>query len=404
MHINTIIKENGMNIENIDLTKVRLYGIDILQYAMAGLSSIREDDELIYKDIIYTDLRKVLLPKDTELFQKIDMKNLEYTFLPEKDYSSYNFKDVSLSNTIFTKNSVLPGSKDLFQYVRGKNISRTVLPSGDYSRYNFTGVNIVGVTTNEQSTLPNTNEFLQEIKSKSISKVKIKNGDYRNWDFSDVDIAEAYFGKDVTLPEKESLFRSTKKCSIEGCTFIEKDLSIYSFDGVDVRNCAFIKCKFPSGDWIGTIKNNSIINCKFVDCDLSECSLIGAEIKNAKFLGTTKLQKRTDLFQKVKDKNIEGVVLPKGDYTQMNFNGTNMSHLRMPIDSEMPLKYDLLKNTQSSDFVNLTRNMLKNIHLYDLSKCSINLSKYKKHLTDIQIAQLCWKYREQIKNKYIILN
>ena len=144
MHISEIIKIKGNNLEQEDLSNIRFFGIDIMQYAFLGLS-LKAADNINYQDIIYTDLVDVILPNDINIFQKIYCKSLEYVHLPEQDYSNHNFNGIAIRNCIFTANSKLPIDLMFFQTIKDKDISNAMLPSRNYDKYNFDNVLIKGL-------------------------------------------------------------------------------------------------------------------------------------------------------------------------------------------------------------------------------------------------------------------
>lgn len=402
MHINEIIKTKGNNLKKEDLSNVRFYGIDIIQYALLGLS-LKAEDNLNYKDIIYTNLTDVLLPKDSNIFQKIQHKSLEYVYLPNQDYSKYNFNNVVLRNCIFTANSKIPTNSMFFQMIKDKDISNSMLPSGDYSKYNFNNVLIKGLQLNKDSILPNTSDFPQKLKEKNICKLTLYNGNYEKWNLKDVNAEYVFWGNNIILPKDKLAFRKLKNSSIKGCTFVNKDLSIYDFKDVNIENCTFIKCKLPNYDWLLNIAKKSLEGCVFVDCNLENYDFSGVYIGKAKFLGASKLPNDLNVFQKIYNKDLENTVLPYGDYSKYKFVDVKMAYCKIPYNSKLPNDYDMFSKLKSNDYMALTSNVIKKIHLYDLSGLTINLTKYGKHLTDAQKSIIYQKNKVKITNKEIIL-
>lgn len=391
MHINEIIKKKGNCLTKDDLIGVRFYGVDILQYALLGLGA-NYNINLEYSDVIYTDISKISIPDDKDLFQVIEGKNLNYVKMPSKDYSQYNFKEVCLSNTLFPKHSTISPKPELFQHVRNKDISNCQLPTGDYSKVDFTNVDIRGIKINQNTILPNTKEFLQNIKNKNISKIHIKQGNYINWDFTLVNIERSYWGKDVKMPRDKELFLKVKDSSINGCTFINKDLSIYDFKDVDIRNCTFVKCKFPSkNNWIQNVLNKDIQNCIFIDCALSSQDLTDVNIVRCKFKGKTKLKADKNIFVKIKNRSLEGVYVPSGDYREYDFSQVNLNYATFTRESLLPEDYCFLKVVSEAKYIRISKNIKKNIHLYDLSSISIDERRLITNLSDIQKAILYFK-------------
>ena len=399
MHINDLIKTYGKDLSNCNLEGVRLFGVDILEYALLSLSYTQES----YEDIIYTDLENIQIPDDKELFQKILYKSLMYVNMPKKDYREYNFKDVVLKSTRFHKDSILPDDTELFQKIREKSLVNTVLPKGDFSKYNFKDVSLKGTILTPDTFAPNTKEFLQQINNKSIRKLKIYSGNYENWDFTGVDIYGAYFGKDVTLPKTEDLFTKVKNASINSCTFINKDLSNYDFTDVYMSYCIFKNCKFPEYNWVKKLRYKSLGKCEFENCDIGGAILDDSNIEGIKIDKCSDIQYNINIFQQIKNKNIENATLPIGDYSNHNFNGVKAAYSNFPLDATLPSQYSLFSDMKTCEYISLTKNVLNNIHLYDLSNIKLDLRPYKDFLTETQMYILRMKYKNKIERNELII-
>ena len=399
MHINDLIKINGKDLRNCNLNGVRLFGVDILEYALSGISNLQE----VYKDVIYTDLEDIQIPDDKELFQKILYKSLMYVKMPKKDYSEYNFKDVIIEKSCFNKEAVLPRDAELFQKIRGKSLMNTVLPIGDYSKYNFKNVCLIDTTFTPDTILPNTKEFLQEIDGKSIRKSKLYTGDYSNWDFTGIDIYGVYFGADVILPKSKDLFNICKNSSVNSCVFVNKDLSNYDFTDVYISSSIFRNCKFPKDNWVEKLRYKSIGKCEFENCDIGGAILKDSNIQGMKIDECNEIKYNTDIFQQIKNKNIENTTLPIADYSKHNFNGVKAAYCKFPLDAILPTQYSLFSDMKTCDNISLTKNVLNNIHLYDLSNIRLDLRPYKEFLTETQVYILRRKYKDKIDKNEIII-
>lgn len=377
MHIYEITKRKRKKLVRNDFKSLRLYGVDIIKYALLGIGNIKDGD-IFYNDIIYTNIKDIILPKEKDIFQLIDGKNLSYVEMPIADYTIYDFSGIHLYNTMFPIESTITPSKNIFQNVFCKNISYTLCPSGDYSNVDFSGVSIRGATFNKNSVLPNNSFFLQNVKDKSINKAKIYNGIYDNWDFKDVDMEYVTFGAKVTLPKDKNIFRKSKKSSIKGCIFIEKDLSYYDFTDVDITECSFIKCKFSKTNWLKNVKDKNIQNCTFIDCDLRGVSFKGIKISKCKFKGNTKISIDNRLFQDIYEKNATGVILPRGDYSYCDFTGVDLSYSNFTFYSKFPTRYGIFKELKKFEYIKLPYGAMKNLHLYSLTTEELNLIRYSK--------------------------
>lgn len=223
INILEIIKKCGTDLRKFDLTGVKLVG-DLRDVKLP-------DDNLLFQKVYDKNISGVRLPeKDYSnydfanvcivgtrftkfsklpqkryLFQIIREKSLFATKLPEADYSIYNFFNVILSSTKFTEHSKLPKERNLFKYVRD-GISDVTMPLMDYSNYDFTNVNLVGTIFPKKSKLPNDIEFFQKIHSKNLSYAILPEGDYSKCNFSGVGMLSTTFSKNSSLPEKYSFF------------------------------------------------------------------------------------------------------------------------------------------------------------------------------------------------------
>lgn len=372
LHVYEITKRKRKRLIRKDFVNLRVYGVDILKYAILGLGNL-DNKEIKYTDVIYTDIENIVIPKDKDIFQLIEGKNLSYVKMPKADYTEYDFEGVHLYNTLFPTNSFINPQKDIFQKVYSKNISYSALPTGDYSCVNFSDVEVRGITLNKESLLPNEEKFLQGLKYKSISKAKIYNGVYDKWNLDGVDIEYVTFGEGVEFPRSYNLLRSTRNSSIRGCTFIKKDLSSYDFRDLNVTECTFIKCTFPKNyDWAQVIKDKNISNCSFVDCNLETISLKEVNISGCKFKGNTKINIHENLFQEVYKKRVTEVTLPKGDYSKCNFKDVDLSYSSFTYYSLFPLKYNVFNDMKRYSHIRLPRNAMHNIHLYGLDKYDLH--------------------------------
>lgn len=399
MHINNLIKDYGRDLRKYSLDNVRFFGVDILEYALLGLSPLK----IRHEDIMYTDLRDVQIPEDSELFQKILNKNLMYVKMPKKNYNEYNFKGVSIENTIFHKDSILPNDTELFQKIKDKNLSNTVLPVSDFSKYNFENVILKGTVIPCDALLPNTKDFLQKIKDKSIKKLKICSGNYSNWDFTGVDVNRVYFGENVILPKNKELLIKTKDASISTCVFINKDLSEYDFTDVSISYCTFKNCKFPKHNWVERLRYKSLAGCEFQNCDFGGAILINSCIRDMEIDRCMEIESNTDFFQHIQYKSIEGAKLPIADYSNHNFNGVKSSFCKFPFEAILPTTYSFFSDMETCENMSLTNNVIKNIHLYDLNSINLDLRPYRKFLTDTQVYILTKKYKNKIDKNEIII-
>ena len=80
-----------------------------------------------------------------------------------------------------------------------------------------------------------------------------------------------------------------------------------------------------------------------------------------------------------------------------------MAYCKIPYNSKLPVNYDMFNKLKSNEYMALTSNIIKKMHLYDLSNLTINLRKYETHLTDIQKAIIYTNHQIKISNKEIIL-
>lgn len=115
------------------------------------------------------DLSKVgPLPKNTNLFQNIRYRSLYKATIPAIDLSIYNFKGVSIIETIFHHKCIFPKNENFFQIISKKSIKGARMPVGNYKNYIFDNVDISGTFFPENSELPMDRDFFQKIKDKNI--------------------------------------------------------------------------------------------------------------------------------------------------------------------------------------------------------------------------------------------
>ena len=180
-----------------------------------------------HKDI---DLRNIILPKEKEFFKYSFVglyKNKVY--LPEGDYSNYNFNNVSISNMVFTKNSVLPKHKELFTKLRSKRLDKCVLPKADYTIYSFEGVEFSEVVFLDGSELPL--DFFQQLKNKTIENFIMPKVDICSFNLNQINLYNVDFRKVNSIYDKDFF----KKCDFKLETlyyFNDLDINYYNFESV----------------------------------------------------------------------------------------------------------------------------------------------------------------------------
>ena len=111
-----------------------------------------------------------------------------------------------------------------------------------------------------------------------------------------------------------------------------------------------------------------------------------------------------------------GTVLPKGDYRGYNFKGVNCSMARFTFDSLLPEDIKLLQTINSSfdgdyedDYVMgeegfiLTKNVIENMHRYDLSGIKIDLRANPSTALQVGLCALAFsklKFVKELKQSY----
>lgn len=400
MHIYEITKTKRKRLLRKDFENTRFYGVDILSYALNGYGNL-ENKNMRYADIIYTNIENVILPKEKDIFQLIEGKNLSYVKMPTFDYTNYDFSGVHLYNTLFPNDAYINPATDIFQNIYNKSISYSYLPTGDYSKVDFSEVDMRGSVFNKESILPNCKNFLKSLKDKSIAKMKIYNGLYDKWDFDGIDIEYVTFGLDFILPKGRNIFKCAKNSSIKGCTFIRKDLSTYNLNNVDITECTFIDCKFPDDyDWVQSSKNKSIVNCSFINCDLSKISLKDVNIAGCRFKGSTKINIYENLFQDIHEKRATEVTLPKGDYSLCNFKDVDLSYSVFTYYSIFPYKYNIFKEMKKYSYIKLPYNAMKNLHLYALDKYNLcHIKNTKKNMLKNKCSSVLIYFKTELKKE-----
>lgn len=397
-HIRNIIDDIGTDLRTTNLKDVRFSGVDILEFIFKGM----QDEG--YTDIVYTDIRNALLPYNPTLFQEIYNKDLSYVYLPCGDYTNYEFKDVILYKSLFSKYTKLPTTKTLFYDMDAHSIAYTCLPESDYSEMIFDNVNIIGVSFPKLSRLPNTKNFLQLLYDQSINGVKLPYGDYSLWDFENINIEGVTFNKHTVLSKRKDLLVKAKNSSCYKCVFINQDLSFYDFTNVCIEEAKFINCTFPKdSNLFHIIKNKNINFTTFVDCDISHINTCGVSLEHSVFSKRSKLHVYKNFFQDLQNKSAAYAKLPIADYSMCDFKDIDLSYCKIAFEAIMPTDINFFNNLNNGSYMSLTKNMLKCIDLYDLSNVSLNLKPYRRYLTPSQICILKMKYKEKISKRELII-
>ena len=154
------------------------------------------------------DLRGVSFPKDPDFFQKSIEKSISNIYLPEADYSGYNFNNIIMRNTVFSENSILPNDINLFQKISHKDLYGTTLPKADYREYNFKNVSLSYSKFYEGTKLPLNNTFLNDLALYSVNGCSFPSDDYRNTDFSIKYLNGVSIGPSSIIPHNIDFFDS----------------------------------------------------------------------------------------------------------------------------------------------------------------------------------------------------
>lgn len=184
MHIKDLIEKYGSNLSHLTLEDFR----DV-------------DFTKTYRDILENRKYTIThLPNLPELFQVIKDKSLYLGYVPEGDYSNFNFENVNLNGCTFNEKAILPIDYDLFQNIRYKSLEEATLPQGDYSNYDFTDVSVFGTTFTPSSIIPK--DFFIKVYKKSVKYTLLPLGDYTKYDFKGADLNMAFFRQGSVLPEE----------------------------------------------------------------------------------------------------------------------------------------------------------------------------------------------------------
>lgn len=188
-------------------------------------------------NLIRSDLRNVILPKDKKLFQKIKNKSLFGVKLPEGDYSEYDFTDVNLTATVFTINSILPKDKYLFKKIFRRELFNTQLPEINLNDYDFEGVSIAGTIFSRNSVFSDDKDFFQKIHNKNIYRTVLPIHDYSYYDFNDVCVVATDFQEQSQFKNDYNIFQEVRDKSFIG-TILPKALidkiQYYDLSDVDI--------------------------------------------------------------------------------------------------------------------------------------------------------------------------
>lgn len=195
------------------------------------------DVDLTNINLIRSDLRNVILPKDKNLFQKIKNKSLFGVKLPEGDYSEYDFTGVNLTSTVFTINSILPKDKYLFKKIFRKELFNTQLPKINFDDYDFEGVYIAGTIFSRNSKFSTDKDFFQKIHNKNIYRTILPIHDYSYYNFRDVCVVATDFQEESLFENDYNIFQEVRdKCFLG--TILPKSLidkiQYYDLSDVDI--------------------------------------------------------------------------------------------------------------------------------------------------------------------------
>lgn len=84
------------------------------------------------------------------------------------------------------------------------------------------------------------------------------------------------------------------------------------------------------------IKNKSLLNCKLPKGDYSNHNFEGVDIRGCIFTEDSILPKNIDIFQKIKHKSLWGTSLPEGDYSKHIFNNVDLRYCIFTYNSKLP--------------------------------------------------------------------
>ncbi|KGK85780.1 hypothetical protein [Clostridium sp. HMP27] len=178
---------------------IEKYGSDLSHLTLEDFKDV--DFTKTYRDILENHKYTIThLPNLPELFQVIKDKSLYLGYIPEGDYSNFNFQDVNLNGCTFNEKSILPSDYDLFQNIRYMSLEEVTLPQGDYSNYDFTDVSVSGTTFTPSSIIPR--DFFSKVYKKSVKYALLPLADYTDYDFQGVDLNMAFFRQGSVLPEE----------------------------------------------------------------------------------------------------------------------------------------------------------------------------------------------------------
>ena len=238
------------------------------------------------------------------------------------------------------------------------------MKENDLSFYDFNGVNIVGTVFGKGCVLPKDRNFLKNVCNASIHTTIFDSYDLSEYDFTDVLIKDAKFSGHCFLPKDENLFLNVKDRDISGCHFYNLDLSMYNFNDVDVESVYFY--------------------------------------------GETKLPNINTFIGSIKNTRLKDIMFPKGDYNYWIVDRNKIyEEISFSFDSILP-EYssfikDILCGLRDKPYLSefcylniLTRNVVQNIHKYDLNGVKIDLNDFAGTLEDKQIAYLNIRYRDEI--------
>lgn len=184
MHIKDLIEKHGSNLSHLTLEDFR--GVDFSK---------------TYRDVVETHKYAITqLPNIPDLFQVIKDKSLYLGYVPEGDYSNFNFNDVNLNGCTFNEKAILPSDYNLFQNIRYMSLEEVTLPAGDYSNYDFSDVSVFGTTFTANSKIPK--DFFSKVYKKSVKYALLPLADYTNYDFEGADLNMAFFRQGSILPEE----------------------------------------------------------------------------------------------------------------------------------------------------------------------------------------------------------
>ena len=191
---------------------------------------------------------KSKLPRNEDFFVNLENSYIEGVYLPNCDYTVYNFKDILYMAALRFHDGAIINQELLdiackYRETRSKYYSSSdryivKYPAMDYSNFNFKTILLTGSIFPKDSILPKDKDFFRYINISNAygDKAKFPIGDYRNRNFKDVDFSLIEFHKEALLPEYEDFLLDINSKFIVGFSKNEDDINYFYMTDNMVKN------------------------------------------------------------------------------------------------------------------------------------------------------------------------